>query len=157
MTHPNDPARGVSSLAPSPKNDHAVLIHIGLALAAFCVPGAVPIAVTAGAWVLGATMRIGLIPALVATFVIFLVWLVCSEVVDMLLRRAELDRHPAGRVVSHVVSAAVLALGYFLFVDSMLTAAIMAAIVFVLFLCLAPVIEHWYEKPATEGGSGSSN
>lgn len=144
-------------MAPSPNNDHGFLIYVGLALAAFCVPGAVPIAVTAGAWALGVTMRIGLIPALVATFVIFLVWFVCSEVVDMFLRRAGLNTHPASRVASHIVSAAVLALGYFLLVDSMLAAVVMAAIVFVLFLCLAPVIEHWYEKPATEGGSGSSN
>lgn len=142
-------------MAPAPKDGQKGLIYVGLTLGAFCVPASVPIAVTATAWALGVQMRTGPSAALFATFVIFLVWFISSEALDVLLRRAKLDAQLAGTVASHVVSAAILALGYWLIIENGLVALIMAAIVFVLYLCLAPLIEYWYAKPAADGGAAS--
>jgi hypothetical protein len=144
-------------LAPAPKDGRKALIYLGLGSAAFCVPASVPIAVTSAAWALGVPMRFGIITALLVTLVIFLVWFISSESLDLLLRHTELDTHLAGRAASHVVSAIILALGYWLVVENGLAALLMAAVVFVLFVCLAPLIDFWYEKPVTNGGARSAD
>lgn len=127
------------------------MIYLGLALAAFCVPCAIPLSVTLVGWALGAPMRLGVVAALLATFMIFVAWFIASEVVDLLLRRVGISKGFFARFVSNSISGIVLALGYWLIVDNRLVALLMAAIVYVLFLCVAPIIEYWYQKdPAND-------
>jgi hypothetical protein len=127
------------------------LIYVALTAAAFCVPCAIPLAVTLAGWAVGAPLRLGIGGALIATFVIFAVWFIVAEIVDLLLRRLGIGKKLLGRIASNFVSGLVLALGYWLIVDSPLVALLMAAIVYVLFLCVAPIIEYWYEKEPASG------
>lgn len=137
-----------------PRKSSNALIYTGLTLAAFCVPCSIPLAVTLVAWCFGVSMRLSLPGSLFVTFAMFAAWFVFSEIGDLLLRRLALGNRMAEKLVSNLPSLVVLALGYWLIFESIVAAAVAATIVIILFYCLSPVIDYWYNKAAPDSGGG---
>lgn len=132
-------------------------IYASLLLAAFSVPCIVPLVITTIAWASHVSMRLNLIEALFVTFAIFIVWFILSEIFDSLLEKINPAGSLVNKIVSLVLSFAILAIGYWTIVESLMMAAVLAALVCGLLFALSPIIDHWYEARPSNGNGANAD
>lgn len=131
-------------------------IYTGLVLAAFAVPCIVPLVITTIAWASDIPMRLNLVEALFVTFGVFIVWFLLSEVFDSLVLKIDPAGNLTNKSVSLALSLAVLTIGYWTIVESIMMATVLAGLVCGSLFALSPIIDHWYEaRPSDGNGTGT--
>ncbi|MDN5806336.1 MAG: hypothetical protein L0J17_01110, partial [Brevibacterium sp.] len=82
---------------------------------------------------------------------------ILSEVFDSLVEKVNPTGNFVNKSVSLILSFAILAIGYWTIVESLVMATVLAGLVCGLLFALSPVIDHWYEARPSNGNGANAD